>query len=95
MTPRFQPGDRVRVDDRAQPGHVRTPHYVRGKEGTIERIVGSFPNPEQLAYGLPGLPYKVLYRVNFRQGDLWNDYEGKEDDSLEIEIYEHWLDAAH
>jgi len=94
MRPRFQPGDKVRVDAREQPGHVRTPHYVRGKTGVVERIVGSFPNPEQLAYGLPGLPYKVLYRVNFRQSDLWQDYEGANDDSLEIEIYEHWLDAA-
>jgi nitrile hydratase subunit beta len=94
MKPRFQPGDKVRVDTREQPGHVRTPQYVRGKTGVVERIVGSFPNPEQLAYGLPGLPYKVLYRVNFRQSELWQDYEGANDDSLEIEIYEHWLDAA-
>ena len=94
MTPRFQPGDRVRVDDREQPGHVRTPHYVRGKIGVIERIVGAFPNPEQLAYGLNGLPYKVLYRVNFQQRALWDDYDGTDDDTLEIEIYEHWLDAA-
>lgn len=94
MQPRFNPGERVRIVERNQPGHVRTPIYVRGKEGTIERIVGSFPNPEQLAYGLPGLPYKMLYRVNFRQADLWPDYEGKPDDSLEIEIYEHWLEPA-
>jgi hypothetical protein len=32
--------------------------------------------------------------VHFRQMDLWGDYQGGNDDSLEIEIYEHWLDAA-
>jgi hypothetical protein len=90
---RFKPGDNVRVIQRSQPGHVRTPMYVRGKIGVIERVVGSFPNPETLAYGQSGLPYKILYRVNFMQKELWDDYEGKPDDSLEIEIYEHWLEA--
>ena len=94
MTPRFAPGDAVLVDDRDQPGHVRTPLYVRGKVGTIERVVGSFPNPEQLAYGQSGLPYRVLYRVHFRQVELWDDYVGDAADTLEIEIYEHWLSAA-
>ena len=30
---KFGPGDRVRVRSYAHPGHVRTPHYVRGKVG--------------------------------------------------------------
>lgn len=94
MRPRFEPGARVRILERNQPGHVRTPIYVRGKTGVVERVVGSFPNPEQLAYGLSGLPYKMLYRVHFKQADLWPDYEGKPEDSLEIEIYEHWLEPA-
>ena len=94
MQARFQPGDSVRVLERNQPGHVRTPLYVRGKVGTIERIVGSFPNPETLAYGQSGLPYKMLYRVNFAQNTLWDDYDGKADDTLEIELYEHWLEPA-
>ena len=93
MDRRFKPGDKVRVIQRSQPGHVRTPMYVRGKAGVIESVVGSFPNPESLAYGQSGLPYKILYRVNFMQKELWDDYEGKPDDSLEIEIYEHWLEA--
>ncbi len=94
MERKFQPGDAVRVIERNQPGHVRTPLYVRGKTGVIERVVGSFPNPETLAYGQSGLPYKMLYRVNFDQTALWPDYDGKPEDSLEIEIYEHWLESA-
>lgn len=91
MDPKFQQGETVRVLHRDQPGHVRTPMYVRGKTGVIERIVGSFPNPELLAVGHSGLPYKMLYRVNFKQCELWDDYHGAPDDTLEIEIYEHWL----
>ena len=56
MDSKFIPGDKVRVIERSQPGHVRTPMYVRGKPGVIERIVGPQPNPETLAYGQSGLP---------------------------------------
>ena len=35
-----------------------------------------------------------LYRVHFKQSDLWADYDGKPEDTLELEIYEHWLEAA-
>jgi nitrile hydratase len=94
MTPKFQPGEAVRIIERNQPGHVRTPQYVRGKSGIVERIVGSFPNPETLAYGQTGLPYKMLYRVHFKQSDLWADYDGKPEDTLELEIYEHWLEPV-
>jgi len=44
--------ERVRVRAMMPPGHVRTPAYLRGKTGVIERPLGRFPNPEQRAYGL-------------------------------------------
>ncbi len=74
-------------------GHVRTPYYVRGKPGIIERICGSFPNPEELAYARPGLPALPLYRVRFLQRELWPHYAGHPADVLEAEIYQHWLQA--
>ena len=49
--PRFRVGERVRVLDAYPPGHLRTPFYIRGCEGTIERLCGAFPNPEELAQG--------------------------------------------
>jgi hypothetical protein len=94
MESKYRPGDKVLILQRNQPGHVRTPIYIRGKTGVIERVVGSYPNPERLAYGHSGLPYKMLYRVNFKQSDIWDDYDGPADDTLEIEIYEHWLAPA-
>jgi nitrile hydratase len=89
---RFGVGDRVRVKRLDPPGHRRTPHYIRGKSGVIERICGAFPNPEELAYGFDGEPAKVLYRVRFAQKQVWPDYAGPEGDIIELEIYEHWLD---
>ncbi len=92
---RFRPGDRVRVRIAYPIGHVRTPWYVRGKSGVIERVCGSFPNPEELAYARAGLPALPLYRVRFLQRELWPDYAGPSGDVLEAEIYQHWLQAAH
>ena len=93
-TRRFNVGDRVLVKKSFPPGHRRTPHYIRGKRGVIERICGAFPNPEELAYGFSGEPKRVLYRVRFKQKDVWPDYAGPERDWLELEIYEHWLEQA-
>jgi nitrile hydratase len=94
MARRFKPGDRVRIGDRNPPGHRRVPVYARGREGTIERICGEFPNPEELAYGFDGLPKRTLYRVRIKQTDIWPAYKGNPNDILELEIYEHWLEPA-
>ncbi|HIC60018.1 MAG TPA: nitrile hydratase subunit beta, partial [Rhodospirillales bacterium] len=49
------------------------------------------PNPEELAYGFDGLPKRVLYRVSFKQVDVWPNYTGPSKDRIEMEIFEHWL----
>ena len=90
----FEVGDRVRVKRSFPPGHRRTPYYIRGKPGVIERVCGAFPNPEELAYGFDGKPERVLYRVRFHQKEVWSDYAGPERDWIELEIYEHWLEKA-
>jgi nitrile hydratase subunit beta len=94
VTPHFQAGDHVRVRWAEPIGHVRTPWYIRGHSGVIERLCGAFANPEELAYGRPGLPRQPLYRVRFRQADVWPDYTGNPEDKIEIEIYQHWLEPA-
>ncbi len=91
MTPRFAPGDAVRVSERDQAGHVRTPRYIRGKRGIVERICGAFRNPEQLAYGVWDGPAVALYRVRFQLNELWPT-EPASRDSVDVEIYEHWLE---
>lgn len=91
---RFKVGDAVLVKRACPPGHRRTPAYIRGKHGVIERICGAFPNPEELAYGFDGEPKRVLYRVRFEQGHLWPDYSGQAADRLELELFEHWLEPA-
>ena len=94
MSRSYSVGDRVRVIDLAKPGHVRTPLYVRGKLGTIDHCCGEFENPENRAYGRVGDARIPLYRVRLRQRDLWPDYDGAEQDTLVLEIYDHWLRPA-
>lgn len=89
--PQFKAGDRVTVLHVDVPGHVRTPWYIRGHTGRIERYCGAFPNPEELAYGRSGLPAQPLYRVQFKQKEIWPDYAGPAHDTIDIEIYQHWL----
>ena len=94
MTPRFVSGERVHVRRGEPPGHIRTPWYIRGKTGVVERTCGDFGNPETLAYGGDGRPNQVLYRVRFKQAEVWPDYDGDENDTIDVEIYQHWLEPA-
>ncbi len=94
MSARFAPGDSVHVREAFPPGHIRTPWYIRGKSGLVERICGEFRNPETLAYAGDGEPKQVLYRVRFFQRDVWPDYDGDESDTVDIELYQHWLEPT-
>ena len=89
---RFKPGDRVRVRKASPPGHVRTPFYIRGHTGVIERVCGEFGNPEELAYARTDAPKQPLYRVRFLQREVWPDYHARADDVVEVEIFQHWLE---
>jgi nitrile hydratase len=90
----IEPGDPVRVLNAHKEGHIRTPDYVKGKTGRVASVLGEFKDPESLAYGGSGLPEKRLYKVVFRQADLWNDYAGSPGDVLYVDVYDHWLEPA-
>ncbi len=94
MNARFAAGARVTVRRLDPPGHMRAPTYIRGKTGTVERVCGAFRNPETLAYGGAGLPKQPLYRVRFPQVQVWPAYGGAPADTVDVEIYEHWLEPA-
>ncbi|MEI6114261.1 MAG: SH3-like domain-containing protein [Burkholderiales bacterium] len=94
VDPRLTSGLRVRVLAREPEPHCRTPYYLRGAEGRVTEVVGRYHDPSMLAYHKPGLPMRWLYRVQFRQADLWPGYAGGANDSVVADLYEHWLEAA-
>lgn len=65
----------------------------RDRHGVVERVCGAFGNPETLAYGKDGRPARPLYRVRFDLRALWPEDDGPAGDKVEIEIFEHWLEA--
>ena len=93
---KFKKGERVNVNSQYHLNtpwdrpHIRTPGYLFGKNGTVERICGEFPSPTLQALGISNSP-SPLYRVTFCQKDIWPDYEGSPTDTIEAEIYESWL----
>ena len=95
MTAAFGPGDRIRVRDdwpeRRGPCHIRTPHYLRGREGTVQAVLGEFANPEDLAFARPA-PILPLYHVRFDQRALWP--EAAPGDEVVVEIFGPWLETA-
>jgi nitrile hydratase len=99
MMTAFAPGARVRVRDdwpeTRGPAHIRTPHYVRGVQGTVVRPLGAFRNPEDLAFARPAPP-RALYHVRFEPAPIWQDGRPGDDpgDALLVEIFEQWLEPA-
>ena len=87
-------GTAVRVCTLYPPGHLRTPYYIRGKTGFIECVLAEFPNPEAYAYGRRDQPKQRLYRVRFRQSEVWPQYTGPADDTVDVELYHHWLEPV-
>ena len=94
MSARFAVGDRVRIAARSPGLHHRTPWYVQGKTGQVEGLLKPEGQPESLAYGGDGEPQTVVYLVRLEQQALWPDYAEGPQDSLELEVFEHWLEPA-
>lgn len=87
----FVSGQRVRIRPVEPVGHCRTPGYIRGATGVVERELGAFRNPEDLAYGGTGLPPSKLYWIRLNLIELFAAYAGAPSDTLLVEVYEHWL----
>ena len=69
-SPRFAPGERVRVRRMRPEGHTRCPRYVRGAAGVVERVHGDDLLADAIARGRDE-PVEALYAVRFRSDDLF------------------------
>ena len=75
-------GQRVRVPSRSHDGHHRTPAYLKGRQGTIERIQGCHVFPDTGVTGEGENP-QWLYTVVFDGRTLWGE---KSDPSVRVSI---------
>jgi len=90
----YRVGEPVTVAARAHDGHHRTPSYIKGKTGRIERVHATFRNPETRAYGEDGLPEMPLYLVGFARSELWADALAGGEYRVYVDVFEHWLEEA-
>ena len=79
---RFRKGDRVRVLVEVRDGNPRTPHYLRGRTGTVVVRHGVVVNPLDHRDPYPPL-YSVLFEVS-----------GQAPDELLADLHEEWLEPA-
>jgi nitrile hydratase len=89
---RFKVGDTVRAKNINPLTHTRLPRYVRGHEGTIERVIGCHVFPDSNARGAGENP-QWLYTVRFDGRELWG--EGA-DPTLKVSVdaWEPYLERA-
>ena len=89
---RFQIGDTVRARNIHPLTHTRTPRYVRGKRGTVERDHGVFTFPDSHAQNADDPPQRV-YSVRFAARELWGP-DAPSKDGLYIDMWDDYLEPG-
>ncbi len=90
--PRFRPGQRVRARNLNPVGHTRLPRYVRGKEGSVDRVHGVFVFPDTNAHFRGENPQHV-YSVRFEAQELWGE-RAAAGDAVYVDLWEDYLDVG-
>ncbi len=88
----FKAGDKVRMKNINPPTHTRLPRYVRGRVGTIDRVIGYHVFPDSNATGAGEDP-QWLYTVRFDGRELWGP-EGDPTSKVSVDAWEPYLEAV-
>ena len=89
---KFAVGDRVRAKTINPPTHTRLPRYVRGRAGTIERVIGCHVFPDSNARGAGEDP-QWLYTVRFEAQELWGS-DADPSVAVSVDAWEPYLVSA-
>src|SRR5262249_21917112 len=89
LKPRFKVGDRVLTKNLNPSGHTRLPRYVRGRQGEVHIVHGTFVYPDTNAHGQGESP-QPLYSVRFDARELWGPNAARRD-HLYIDLWEDYL----
>ncbi|MBV8161127.1 MAG: nitrile hydratase subunit beta [Acidimicrobiia bacterium] len=88
---RFGVGDLVRVRNMHPPGHTRCPGYVRGKQGVVARLDGSWTLPDVEAHS-PARVGEGVYSVRFTAHELWGG--GQPGVFVHVDLWDSYLEPA-
>jgi nitrile hydratase subunit beta len=88
----FNVGGRVRARNINPVGPTRSPRYVRGKTGTIERDHGVFVFPDTNGRFVGEKPQHV-YSVRFSARELWGE-QASPQDSAYVDLFDDYLEPA-
>ena len=91
--PRFQTGDAVAAINVSRFGHNRLPRYIRGKQGTIERVNGLHPIEDEKAFADDPTP-QTVYTVRFSGAEVWGP-ECEPNLAVYLELWEDYLQPVH
>ncbi len=91
-TPVFAIGDLVKISLRYPVGHYRVPFFIRGKRGSVEKIIEPMGiDNEEESFGRNAGSKLHYYRIAIPLTELWPSYAGSHQDGLRIEVFETWL----
>jgi nitrile hydratase len=91
-TAKFKDGERVRAKNINPVTHTRLPRYVRGRVGTVERIIGCHVFPDSNASGAGENP-QWLYNVRFDGPELWGE-DADPSVKVSIDAWEPYLEPV-
>jgi thiocyanate hydrolase subunit beta len=92
--PRFGVGDSVRVRELPTFFYTRAQEYLRGTPGTVARVTYESLAPEDEAFNHEEQRPEWYYIVRFKMTDLWDEYAGLPNDTLQAELSERWLEPV-
>jgi nitrile hydratase len=90
--PAFAPGDKIRTRNINPVTHTRLPRYVRGRVGTVERVLGCHVFPDSNAQG-KGEDPKWLYTVRFDARELFGE-DADPTATVSVDAWEPYLEKA-
>jgi len=91
-TPRFQPGDRVRVRRWVWHGHTRCPRYVQGMRGTVVRVDVVAPLPDVEVHSAQATQRQPTYSVRFDAAELWGERAEPGAAAVHVDLWEAYLE---
>merc|ERR1712228_1036112 len=70
--------------------HTRQPGYLINKIGVIQSYQGLFENDELKSLGISDTQV-AIYKIRFKQKDIFEDESLNEKDTIDIDVLSHWL----